>query len=258
MLNLATRAAETVAPATTDHNQFTVTSRLEITQILSSIMRQGALVTASPGNGSFFLTSIVEIDQVHDTLLLECGRQQTQIDQVLAAQSLECSTALDKVKIEFTCSGIEVIGADRDRSFKMHLPRSVLRLQRREHFRMEVPISAQLKCTMRPHDDEQAKPAKIELLVRDISCGGISVITPPDVFTPELGKKYNALIELPGVSNLQTVVQARNAFMVTLANGKVTQRSGFAFVRPTESLLATIQRYIMNLERARRMSDRGR
>jgi len=258
MLNLATRAAAPVAPETTDNNQFTVTSRLEITQILSAIMRQGALVTASPGSGSFFLTSIVEIDQVHDVLLLECGRQQPQIEQVLAAQTLECSTALDKVKIEFACNGIEIVGNGRDQSFKMRLPTSVLRLQRREHFRMEVPMSAQLKCTMLPIDADFAKSAKIELLVRDLSCGGIAVITPPDLFTPELGKKYNALIDLPGGNGLQAVVQARNAFMVTLANGKVTQRSGFAFVRPTESLLATIQRYIMNLERARRMSDRGR
>ena len=46
--------------------------------------------------------------------------------------------------------------------------------------------------------------------------------------------------------------------MITLANGKTSQRSGFAFVRPAESLLATIQRYIMNLERVRRLNSTGR
>jgi len=258
MFNLAKRAAPAPAPAAAENSQFAVASYLEITQILSSIMRQGALVTASPGSGSFFLTSIVEIDQANDTLLLECGRQQPQIEQVLAAQKLECSTALDKVKIEFTCNRIEVTGSGANQAFKMPLPRSMLRLQRREHFRMEVPMSAEVKCTMLPLDADFAQSAKIELLVRDISCGGIAVITPPDLFTPELGKKYNALIGLPGSNGVQAVVQARNAFMITLPNGKVTQRSGFAFVRPAESLLSTIQRFIMNLERSRRIKDSGR
>ena len=35
--------------------------------------------------------------------------------------------------------------------------------------------------------------------------------------------------------------------MMNLANGKVAQRSGFAFVDLRESMLATIQRFIMVL-----------
>jgi c-di-GMP-binding flagellar brake protein YcgR len=104
-------------------------------------------------------------------------------------------------------------------------------------------------------DTEQ--PASIELTLHDISCGGLAVVTPPSLFTPEIGVKYNCTIALPGTSGVRAVIQARNAFMITLANGKVSQRSGFAFVRPAESLLATIQRYIMNLERARRQNSRG-
>ena len=38
----------------------------------------------------------------------------------------------------------------------------------------------------------------------------------------------------------------------TLDNGKVTERSGFAFVNLTENQLSTIQRYIMDLERLRK------
>jgi c-di-GMP-binding flagellar brake protein YcgR len=258
MLNLATRAAEPAAAELDDSNQYTVASRLEIVQILTAIMRQGTLVTASPGDDSFFLTAVTAVDEEKDFLMLECGRQQQQIDLILKRQRLMCSTALDKVKIQFLCEGIKVAGDGNERTFKSPLPREMIRLQRREHFRMPIPLSAQLKCELSPIEQEPQKTAKkIELGVHDISCGGIAVMTPPAIFTPELGVQYNAVISLPGGS-ARAVIQARNAFMVTLANGKVTQRSGFAFVRPAESLLAAIQRYIMNLERARRMSDRGR
>ncbi len=258
MQNLATRNAEVETAELNSDNQYTVASRLEITQILSAIMRQSALITASSGGDSFFLTSIVAIDEENNALLIECGRQQQQVDLILKKQRLMCTTALDKVKIQFMCEGIEVAGDGREPCFRMPLPREMLRLQRREHFRMGIPLSTGVKCTITALAPAQTPAAKFELAVHDISCGGIAVITPPDLFTPEMGIEYNALIALPGNSSVRALIQARNAFMITLANGKLTQRSGFAFVRPAESLLATIQRYIMNLERMRRMNSTGR
>lgn len=258
MQNLASRSTEVETPELNSDNEYTVASRLEITQILSAIMRRSALITASADGDGFFLTSIVAIDEENDALLIECGRQQQQIDLILKKQRLMCTTALDKVKIQFLCEGIEVAGDGREACFKMHLPREMLRLQRREHFRMGIPLSAAVKCTITALAPAQASAAKFELSVHDISCGGIAVITPPDLFTPEMGVEYNALIALPGSSGVRALIQARNAFMITLANGKLTQRSGFAYVRPAESLLATIQRYIMNLEGMRRMNGTGR
>jgi c-di-GMP-binding flagellar brake protein YcgR len=94
--------------------------------------------------------------------------------------------------------------------------------------------------------------ASVELSLIDISCGGIAVLTPPELFRPELGACYDCTIHLPGATALRTRVQARNAFMMTLASGKSAQRAGFAFVDLRESMLATIQRYIMGLERKRK------
>ena len=246
-----------VAPQPLDETQYTVASRLEISQILHAIMRQKTLITASPGGDDFFLTSIVAIDDQRGSLALECGRNPQQAQAALRKQRLHCATALDKVRIEFTCDGLEMAGSEREPAYRMPLPREMLRLQRREHFRIPVPLATPVKCTLSALDGAPLQPASVELNLHDISCGGLAVITPPALFTPELGVKYNCSIALPGTAGMRTVVQARNAFMITLANGKVSQRSGFGFVRPAESLLATIQRYIMNLERARRQNSRG-
>ena len=254
----AAHVAEVDSREAIDDNQYTVASRLEIAQILNAIMRQNTLITASPGGDDFFLTSIVSVDDRTDCLMLECGRHQQQIQSALKKQRLMCSTSLDKVKIRFLCEGIEIAGSEREPLLKMPLPRELLRLQRREHFRIGTPMSGAVKCTITALDADQTQAGNVELNLHDISCGGIAVMTPPTLFTPELGTKYNCLIGLPGTAGVRAVIQARNAFMITLANGKVTQRSGFAFVKPAESLLATIQRYIMNLERTRRMKDRDR
>jgi flagellar brake protein len=242
----------------TNNSQYTVNSRLEITKILSAIMRQNTLITASPGEGSFFLTTIHSIDQDNNTLLLSCGRQQPQIEQVMQKQRLLCSTSLDKVKIEFVCEGISTLGTGTEMSFRMPLPRSLLRLQRREYFRAHVPMLTKIQCVISPLQADPSLPAEIELAVHDISSGGIAVITPATLFTPAMGNEYKVVIGLPGTPGVRAKIQARNAFMVTLPNGKVTQRSGFAFVDPSENVLAMIQRYIMNLERTRRQNSLDR
>ena len=186
MLNLATRPVETDNDDSVDDNQYAVGSRLEITQILAAIMRQGALVTASPGGDSFFLTSITAIDEDEGMLELECCREAQQNENVLRHQHLVCSTALDKVKIKFACKGIELVDADGGRALRMPLPREMIRLQRREHFRMPIPLSAPVKCAIFPLEKEQGPAARVELSVHDISGGGIAVITPPALFTPSV------------------------------------------------------------------------
>lgn len=245
-------AAEPVAAF--DDNQYMVASRLEISQILHAIMRQAALITAVSGSDDFFLTSILDIDDEEDSLLLEFGRHDEHNRHALRKQKLSCSTTLDKVKIQFACEHIEAVVHGGRNAFKTSLPAEMLRLQRREYYRMTTPVVSPVKCTIAALNKNA--PPTIELSLCDISCGGLAVITPPEIFTPELGAQYSCIIRLPGTPGLATRVQARNAFMVTLANGKVTQRTGFAFVKLQESLLATIQRYIMGLERQRRTRDR--
>ena len=237
--------------AASDFHQYAIGLRLEISQLLHAIMRQGTLVTATIASEDFFLTTIVAIDDAEEYLLLECGRDSEQAQRALKKQQLLCSTSLDKVKIQFGCEHIAVAVHDGRAAFKTALPHELMRLQRRAYYRMAMPILAPVKCTLSAVDGG-ARTA-VELNVLDISCGGISVLTPPEMFAPELGTHYACTIHLTGMPVLRARVQARNGFMLKLANGKVTQRSGFAFVSLPESMLSAIQRYIMSVERQRRM-----
>jgi c-di-GMP-binding flagellar brake protein YcgR len=250
MPNLAAVPVDAGSSAGIDYDQYAIASRLEISQILHAIMRHAGLITASVGGEDFFLTSIVRIDDEAGYLMLECERNGRHVERILAKQRLLCSTTLDKIKIQFVCEHIEIAVCDGRDAFKAALPQDLLRLQRREYFRMTTPIATPVKCTVAlPPGDRRAT---VELSLVDISCGGIAVLTPQELFTPELGACYDCTIHLPGAAALRARVQARNAYMTKLANGKSAQRSGFAFVDLRESMLATIQRYIMGLERQRK------
>jgi c-di-GMP-binding flagellar brake protein YcgR len=230
-----------------DYHQYAVASSLEISQLLRAIMRQAGLITATTGGDDFFLTSIVAIDDDEGCLMLECERNGRHVERVLAKQRLLCSTTLDKIKIQFVCKRIEVAECDGRDAFKCALPQELSRLQRREYYRISTPIMAPVKCTLVLPPG--APRATVDLNLIDISCGGIAVLTPPELFTPELGSDYDCTIHLPGGAPIRTRIQARNAYIMKLPNGKGAQRSGFAFLNLRENLLSTIQRYIMGLER---------
>jgi c-di-GMP-binding flagellar brake protein YcgR len=247
MQNPSPDSAET-GPA--DYHQYAVASRLEINQILQALTRHAALITATIAGEDFFLTSIIKIDDNAGYLILEGERTGRDVGRIMNRQRLLCNTTLDKIKIQFVCEGLEIVDCDGRDAFKTPLPQDLRRLQRREAYRISTPITTPVKCTILvPRGDTHAA---VELRLIDISCGGISVLLPPELFTPELGTHYDCTIHLPGTAALRTRVQARNAFMINLTGGKVAQRSGFAFVDLRESMLATVQRYIMALERQRK------
>jgi c-di-GMP-binding flagellar brake protein YcgR len=242
--------------AAVDYDQYSISSRMEISQILRGIMRHAGLITASVGGDDFFLTSLISINDDDGYLMLECDRNGVHMERILKKQRLWCSTTLDKIKIQFACTDLELELCDGRDALKATLPQDLIRLQRRENYRMRTSVATPVKCTITlPRSNVRAS---VDLSLVDISCGGIAVLTPPELFTPELGAHYDCAIHLPGTAALRTRVQARNAFMLNLANGKVAQRSGFMFLDLRESMLATIQRYIMTLERQRKSTNTGR
>jgi c-di-GMP-binding flagellar brake protein YcgR len=250
MPSVATNAVKIEPAITGQDNPFMVGSRLEITHILHAIMREAALITVTLNASDFFLTSIMAIDESTDSMFLERGRSGPRLSSALKTRRLPCSTTLDKIKIRFTCEGIEATDYAGNDAYRIALPAEMLRIQRREYYRMPAPLIAPVKC--RISNDENTADAGVELNLCDISCGGIAVQSPPALFTPDLGDCYLCTILLPGTPGLHVTIQARNAFMIALPNGKITQRSGFAFVNPPENISASVQRYILNLERQRR------
>jgi len=235
-------------------NPFMVSSALEITQILHAIMRDGSLITVTIDANDFFLTSLLAIDEAENCMYLERSRTRPRLSSTLQGRMLSYNTTLEKVQIRFSSEGIETAEYDGEEAYKVPLPTEMLRMQRREFYRVSTPKANPVKCRLSA--GKNAVDGAVELNICDISCGGIAVQSPPALFTPELGAYYECVVLLPGTPGLHIKVQARNAFMMTMLNGKIAQRCGFAFVNPSESMVATVQRYILNLERQQRARER--
>jgi c-di-GMP-binding flagellar brake protein YcgR len=234
-----------------DDGRFSVTSPLEIGQILQGLARRAVLLTADLyGGGGFFLTSIVAVDTAGGQLWLDAATNPAQVERVLRAPGMTCTGSLEKVQIQFACSGIGAAEYDGRPAFRAALPQVLSRLQRREHFRISTPVVAPLKCVLSVVRD--GKPTRVELAVADISCGGVSLTAVSGQFEPVAGETYACTIALPGAGPLNTTIELHHTHIVKGAHGKESLRSGFSFVNPSAPMVTAIQRYIMQLERERR------
>jgi c-di-GMP-binding flagellar brake protein YcgR len=234
------------------NDQYLVHSEMEIVFILRAIMHKKTPLVLYFNEGSgFILTSILDIDAERREIVLDYGANEESNRQALRAEKMVFITSHDRVKVQFICHRIEKIRFDDSSAFRTGIPESLLRMQRREYYRITTPAINPLKCTI-PLPAGHT-PSAVEVVLLDISCGGIAVIDHQPTIGFEPGVTYeNCRITLPGIGELNATIRVKTTFDVTLKNNLACKRAGCEFVDMPEKTLSMIQRYIMKLERERR------
>jgi c-di-GMP-binding flagellar brake protein YcgR len=232
------------------HDAFTIGSKLEILHILHALMRKAALITVNVDSGAFFLTSLLGIDEQSNRLYFERGRAAAGIPNIRTDRKISYRTKLEQVEIRFSSHGLHTTTYGGNEAYEIPLPEELQRIQRRESYRVHTPLIKALKCRLTLAASPKADT--VELNIINISCGGIAIQCPPEQFKPQIGDRYDCVLLLPDTPGLRVTVTVCDTNEARLLNGKKSQHTGCAFVSPPESTLATIQRYIMVLERQQR------
>lgn len=231
-----------------DLDSYRVHSRREIIALLRSIGERNQLVRMVIANGTdTIVTSILKIDETNGTVLLDCAPTATMNQRVLDSEKLSFETVLESIRILFTSQAAESCVYENLPAFVIPLPDSVIRLQRREFYRVPTPFTNPVRCTIPVRTDDQVTPVVVAL--HNISGGGISVVDEKKLIDPTFGRIYeNCKIDLPGGA-ITVTLQVRNLLELTLTNGKSINRLGCAFVNPSNGTLGAVQKYITKLER---------
>ena len=231
---------------------FRIHSEIDIFFILRGIMQTNSLITLYPDYASdFILTSIIAIDTDKKEMVVDYGTNNKQCQKALHSKELIFVTTQNRVKIEFVCNQIRKIQYEGQDAFAVNIPESLLRIQRRNHFRITTPIVKPLKCVIPiPGQDSSAK-AEVALL--DISCGGIAVIDQHPIINFDPGMVYSdCKIALPDIGTITVNIQVKNTYEITLRNGQNCMRAGCQFIDLAASMEAMIQRYIIKQEQMRK------
>lgn len=247
-----TRMANQPTPETEaapDISKYMIHSRIEILYILRAVQNKNELITAYFNQGNdFILTSIIEVDSDTNSLILDFGSDDALNHQAATSDRVILSTTQDRVKVQFVADSMEIVAYQGRPAFKIAIPGQLLKLQRREYYRLSTPIATPIQCSL-----TKTGGGTVTVTIADISLGGFAIVNYQGVIALEVGEKFTACrFVLPEIGTVNIGIEVRNEYKVTMKNGARNKRAGCMFIDPPPSQQAMIQRYITKLDRERR------
>jgi len=235
---------------------FWLRNPVEIAFVLRDLARSGALIKVCEAGdvADALITSLISVDVQRGEVQFEAGRNTHLARRLAAARELAFYAAQDKIRIHFVSGQVRTIRVDGEDAFMVPLPGALLRLQRREYFRVAIPLSTPVECVIPIADDPEVR--QVGARAQDLSLGGVGLLVEPNAMALETGAEYpNCRIMLPGTGNVVTTLAIRHVTSVSLPNDRTVSRYGCAFVRPSTSATTLLQRYLQKLERELRLRE---
>ncbi|MEJ1098767.1 MULTISPECIES: flagellar brake protein [unclassified Pseudoxanthomonas] len=241
-----------------EEEKYLLRTAREIGLVLQSLIDKRALISAyiSPRNHTF-PTALISVSPDEGSLLIDGSANDAINRGVTHAHHLTCVSQLDRIHVQFRLTGLSPILFEGQVAFRADIPDRVLKLQRREFYRLQVPVAEPVTCSI-PAPQSRTGPEFTDLRVLDISGGGIAVVVPQG---HPLFKPYrdldDCLLRLPDVDPIPMQLSVRNLFRQLNQNGTETWRAGCQFTSLPRGADVLIQRYIFRLDRQRSARERG-
>ncbi|VXC67171.1 flagellar brake protein [Massilia sp. 9I] len=232
-------------------HDYEVESRREIMALLRQIGEKHQLVRMLiKGEADVCVTTVLEVDPDTNSMVLDRSIERMQNERIIDAGTVRCETSLDKIRILFKAENLRPTLYKGDSALRADIPPSLIRLQRREYYRMETPVSNPVRAIIPLPPELGAGTAVFPL--HDISCGGIAILDNKFQLSTTIGETIpNCRIELPEIGPVTVALQIRNSLDMTLLNNKTNRRIGLQFIDISRGGMAGVQRYITKLERER-------
>lgn len=232
-----------------------IRSKIEILSILHMIAERSTRVALYFNEGkSVVLTMVLGADE--KGVWVDATPNPTDNRNVLNSQQLFCVSTHNQAKVQFASgSATQVVYGD-NLAYYLPLPDKMLRLQRRDYFRLVTPVVNPLKCIAHPHP---SKPQITQAYtVFDISVGGVGLLCKPEETELILGGTYrDCQIELPEVGTITVTLQIKNSYEVMDRKGNSTRRMGCMFINPDGKATMQLQRYVALMQRQAAASMTG-
>ncbi len=229
-----------------DEEQFEVQSPREIYFILSDI-EKNATRSALYYNKrqQFILTSIIDADETG--VWLDASQNREQNAQIVESKGCVFVSSHRQAKVQFEIAQLVLTSLDNLKAFYLPLPESLLRIQRRDFFRLAVPVAA-IKCILNLGVNQQRRR---ELTVRDISNGGIALYCDENYPDLQPGKIIpGCLIRLDEDIELHVGIQVRYVSVARLKSGEGRAYAGCGFTDLNGKMGILLQRYITRQQKA--------
>jgi c-di-GMP-binding flagellar brake protein YcgR len=237
-------------PEIPEYEQYLTYSRREIIEVIQEVIDSGALVTVYFSQGDdHFVTNLLQINPEFEELIFDAAPEAALAERLLQSRRATFVAFLDQIKIQFHALRVEATTREGRPAARIRLPDSLLRLQRRNYFRVAAPKATPLQCGI----PLPGRAAPARFAISDLSVGGLAVIAGPQLADLAAGTVFhNCSIELPGHGSITVSLEIRNLQGGAQPKEAARMRYGCQFLNLGGPTVSLIQRYINQLQRTQR------
>ncbi len=236
-------------PESPDLAPYTVYARAEIVALLQAMTRPSTLTTVYfDAQAGFAVTALLSVNPDFEEVVFDAPADADTQRRLLAAESLTFVTFIDQIKVQFSARRAEATQYDGRAALRVRLPDQLLRLQRRDFYRVRTPLSRPAHCLV-PYGDDGRQYEKLRLI--DISVGGVAVLAQPEKFELAAGSRIDdCFLDLPGIGSVGVSLRVRH--QEALPRDDHARSVGCEFVDIAPLARTLIQRYVNKLDAERR------
>ncbi|OIR17792.1 flagellar brake protein YcgR [mine drainage metagenome] len=235
-----------------DEEPFVVHNIKEVIQILTDLAKQRTMLKVSFNAGSdVYLTTVIKVDVENQAVYLDVGQDEIFNSRLLASRYVLFSKE-SGIRIRWASDSISMVTLADGPAIKIAIPESLVRLQRRDFFRLATPAANPVICQIPVIDETYpAFNRTLELVLADIGLGGVGLVAyDPLDSALVVGASFNECqIDLPDVGIVSLTLQVRSVIPSPVKDGMTKYRIGLLYVKPTPRVEALVHRYTFNLER---------
>ncbi len=235
-----------------NYEKYLLHGRGAIIQKLRQLEKARSLLTAHFGGGRHsLLTQVVEVMPDKEVVVLDYGADEKLNRKILEADRIVFKAQHEGITAQFTVDRLQRARRHGKTAFACPLPDSLLWVERREFYRVRVPLGDPVYCEIPQGDDE---PLRLRII--DISVAGVGLHDPEFRLEAEIEHPLpgcRLLLGEHGTALVSLVV--RNLIPDNPDDENGGRRVGCQIENLAMDMNTIIQRYIHAVEALRRRVD---
>jgi len=223
---------------------------VEVGFVLRTLAQRADFVTAYFNSGKdMLLTRILDVDLKARRFIFDLSGHEASNVGIQKAEKVVFIAMPDGVRVQFSTNRIQSTMHEGQPALSAPFPPDLIKLQRREFFRLPTPLSSPYFCRLILNNDDA-----LRLELRDISLGGAGMWFPAThIDLIDLGMKFPQVVfDLGPGGVIRFDIEVRNYRSVENRQGQTQYIVGVQFCNLSRSQEANLQKLISHLERERK------